>query len=167
MFDTASKISTRLHQAIPQTRFLPRILRVVWESTGGWTVAWAGIMVVAGLLPAAGIALTKTLVDAVVNAGRSHGSWQAIRPALVAGIAMACIAVLSEMMQGINEWIRVVQSELMQDYLTALIHKKSVEVDFGFYESPAYYDRLYRARDDAHVRILGFLEHLGSVGQNL
>jgi ATP-binding cassette subfamily B protein len=167
MFATASKISTRLNQAIPQTKFLPRIMRVVWESTGRWTIAWAGIVIVAGLLPAASIALTKALVDAVVNAARSGGSWQAIRPALVAGIAMACIAVLSEMMQGIIEWIRVVQSELMQDYLTSLIHKKSVEVDFGFYESPAYYDRLYRARDDAHVRILGFLEHLGSVGQNL
>jgi ATP-binding cassette subfamily B protein len=166
MISPLRKLSSQLERVLPQAAFLPRIARVIWESTRGWSLGWAVIVVIAGILPAAGIAITKTLVDAVANAVRSEPSWETMRPALIAGVAMACIAVLGEALQGVIEWIRVVQSELIQEHLAAQIHKKSVEVDFGFYESPDYYDRLYRARDDANVRVLGFLEHLGSVCQN-
>jgi ATP-binding cassette subfamily B protein len=74
--------------------------------------------------------------------------------------------LLGEVLQHALEWIRTAQSELLQDHISALIHEKSVAVDLAFYETPEYYDRLHRARNDATSRSLALLENGGSLVQN-
>ena len=72
-------------------------------------------------------------------------------------------------MQTLNSvlgWVRSVQAELVQDHITDLIHVKAVELDLAFYDSPEYYDRLYRARVDAYDRPIALLENVGSILQN-
>jgi ABC-type multidrug transport system fused ATPase/permease subunit len=64
------------------------------------------------------------------------------------------------------QWIRTTQSERIQDFMTGLIHDQALSVDLSYYDSPAYYDRLHRARVDARSRPLQLLEGLGSLGRN-
>jgi ATP-binding cassette subfamily B protein len=59
-----------------------------------------------------------------------------------------------------------VQAELVQDHIFALIHAKAMELDISFYDSPDYYDRLYRARVDAYDRPIALLENIGALVQN-
>ena len=41
-----------------------------------------------------------------------------------------------------------------------------MSLDLGFYESPQFYDHLYRARSDASTRPLALLESSGGLLQN-
>jgi ATP-binding cassette subfamily B protein len=150
-----------------QLVYVPRGLAIVWTATRSWNVAWVCLIVLAGLLPPATITLTKLLVDDIIRAVHMNGSWVAVRPLLIVAGLMAAAGILHEILQGALEWVRAGQSQLIQDHISDLIQKKSLEVDFAFYESPDYYDRLYRARDDGQNRILNFLEHLGNVVQNV
>jgi len=74
--------------------------------------------------------------------------------------------LVTSTIQGVVVWIRTVQSELLQDYISSIIHEKSVAADLGFYESSDYHDRLERARTDASNRSLSLLENSGSLLQN-
>ncbi|MGA9377646.1 MAG: ABC transporter ATP-binding protein, partial [Phormidium sp.] len=79
---------------------------------------------------------------------------------------MGGVLLLTQVLGSFLSWVRVVQSELVKDYISALIHKKSLEVDFAFYESAEYFDRLHRARQDAAFRPTALLENSGSLVQN-
>lgn len=150
-----------------QFRYWPRTWRLIWDATRGWSVAWVAILVLLGLCPLATVALTKWLVDSLVTATRSGAAWIHIRPALLFGLLLVTVTVLTELLQGALEWVRTAQSELIQDRISSLVHAKSVEVDLAFYESPEYFDSLYRARDDANTRPLALLENLGGMVQNV
>ena len=88
------------------------------------------------------------------------------RPTLILAVLMAALMILTETLQGFIEWIKTAESELIQDHISALVHERSASLDMAFYESPDYYDRLYRARTDATTRPLALLESGGSLLQN-
>jgi ATP-binding cassette subfamily B protein len=74
--------------------------------------------------------------------------------------------LLMEVARSAVNWIRLVQSELLQDHINGLIHQKSAEADLAFYEFPDYYDHLHRARSEASYRPVALLENFGSLFQN-
>jgi ATP-binding cassette subfamily B protein len=161
-----SGFKTRLNLLKAQVGSVPRIWSLVWDSAPGWTVAWAFILVILGLGPLATVALTKRLVDSLVAATHAGFSWQTARPALVFGISIAAVSIASELLQGLLEWVRTAQSELIQDRISSLIHRQSTAVDLAFYESPEFFDCLYRARDEASTRPAALIENLGGLLQN-
>ncbi len=139
--------------------------RLIWQASRGCSIVWLLIHVVLGCVPLAQIALVKWLVDSVSRGLREGMNSPAMKQALLYGGLMACIALLSEILQSLLEWVKALQAEKIRDYISALVHRKSVEVDLEFYESPEYFDSLYRARDDAQNRPLNLLDHLGNVIQ--
>lgn len=156
----------KLANGRPRLRPILRTCRLIWTAARGQTIAWIIILIVLGVLPVATVIWIRLLVDSLVAGLRAGMSWTAMRPAAeYAGLVFGT-ALLIELAQSALEWTRTSQAELIQDYISACIHRKSVEVDMAFYESPDYYDTLYRARDDASTRPALLLEHLGSVIQN-
>jgi ATP-binding cassette, subfamily B, bacterial len=142
-----------------------RIARFAWTAAGRWSVVWLALVVSLGLFPAATVLVTKRMVDALV-AALAGRSWPQIRLVLIYVAIMACIALVTELLFSLQEWVKTLNAELIHEYIVDQIQKKSVEVDLAFYESPEYYDQLYRARDDAHIRPAILLEHFGAVVQN-
>jgi len=159
-------IATKLKMWMAQLPYLPRALGLVWRVARPWTIAWAVLLIVQGLLPAATVYLTKLVVDGVVRTLKAGGSWPDIRAVLILVAALAGIMLLMEVAGGAIGWIRTVQAELLQDHITNLIHTKSVAADLAFYEFPDYYDHLHRARSEASYRPVALLENLGSLFQN-
>jgi ATP-binding cassette subfamily B protein len=127
---------------------------------------WLGLLVVQGLLPVVTVYLTRALVDHLVIALQGDDSWNAFRGVLPYVIAMAVILLLTELLAYFSGYVRTVQSELVLDHISGLIHQKSVAIDLAFYDMPEYFDRLYRAQFQALDRPLTLLESLGSVLQN-
>lgn len=157
---------TRLGGALKQLPYLRKTLALVWAASRRLTCAWAMLLVVQGLLPVATVYLTRFLVNYLVAAIRAGGTWQATRPALVVVALLASAMLLAEILTGVIGWIRTAQSELVQDHITSLIHKKSVAADLAFYETPDFYDQLHRARAQAGHRPIALLENLGTLLQN-
>jgi ATP-binding cassette, subfamily B, bacterial len=146
--------------------YLPRTLRLVWKAAPQYTLAWFVLLLVQGLLPVASIYLIKLLIDGLLAAAKTHGAWEYVRPTIVTAVFAAGIILLTEFLQGLSDWIRTAQSELIQDHIKELIHQQSAQVDLAFYESPEYYDRLDQARTEAASRPLALLESGGSLIQN-
>ncbi len=127
---------------------------------------WAGLLLVQALLPVAVVALTRILVDSLVAALRSPSPWQSFQQAIPQAILFGIILMANEVLQSVAEWVRMAQSERIQDHVRDLIHQKSVSVDLEFYDSSEFHDHLHRAREDASTRPLSLLESAGAFIQN-
>lgn len=141
-------------------------LGLVWQASHRWTIAWAVLLVLQGLLPAATVFLTRLLVDSLVAISGNGLSWENIQTALLPVSLMLGVLVTGEILGSVSEWVRTAQSDLVQDHISGLIHEQSIAIDFGCYESSEYNDKLSRAREGASNRSLALLENTGSLLQN-
>jgi ATP-binding cassette subfamily B protein len=126
-------------------------------------MGWAALLVLQGLLPIAIVYLTRSLVNAVVAAIRGSAD---PRPALILMAGMAVLLLVSEVARAAAGWVRTAQADLVQDYVSALIHRKSVSVDIAFYDMAEFYDHLHRARSEAGYRPVSLVENVGGIVQN-
>jgi ATP-binding cassette subfamily B protein len=139
---------------------------LIWRAARGWTLAWFTLLCIEGLLPAALVYLSRSLVDSLAAAIGTGWSWENIWPVAFPGALITVIIAVQELMQGLSSWVRTAQAELVRDHLSALVHEKSLAVDLAFYESPEYHDQLERARNDLSSRPLALLESMGGLLQN-
>jgi ATP-binding cassette, subfamily B, bacterial len=163
MMDTVKRAITQLLQ---QFAYLPQTFQLIWAASRLWTVSWLILLVIQGALPTATVTLTRWFVDSLVQVVGKGISWQSFQPIMLPGVLMLMILVLSEVLSGMSEWVRTAQAELVQDHISALVHKQSSLIDYGCYESPEYYDRLSRAQEEAGARPLALLESTGTLLQN-
>ena len=166
MTETSPTLATRGRALLDQLPYLPRTFSMVWEATGYWTLTWAILLLLQGVLPVGLVYLTRWLVDGLVAAVEAGGSWESVQPTLILVALMAGVLLANELLNSATGWIRAAQSELVKDHISTLIHKKSVAVDLAFYESPEYYDHLHRARAEAQYRPLALLENAGNLVKN-
>ena len=166
MTETPPTLATRGRALLDQLPYLPRAFSMVWEATGYWTLTWAILLLLQGVLPVGIVYLTRWLVDGLVAAVEAGGSWESVQPTLILVALMAGVMLANELLSSATGWIRTAQSELVKDHISNLIHEKSVAVDLAFYESPEYYDHLHRARAEAQYRPLALLENAGNLVKN-
>lgn len=165
-------LKKRIHASLAQAPYLLRALGFVWAAAHYWTLAWLLLLILQGLLPVASVYLTRYLVDqlvAVTSTGSPFSpgsSINMIAPVIVPALLIAALMLISTSLNSFAAWIRTIQADLVQDYMSALIQQKSSEVALSFYDLPEFYDRLHRARTDAGYRPLALLESLGSLVQN-
>ncbi len=161
-----NSIAAKLRQKAERLAYLPQTLSLVWQAAPTWTIAWLVLLVFQGFLPVATVYLTRLVVDNLSAAVGAGLAWENIQSLLVPAALMAGVLLLTQILQGANEWIRTAQAEFVQDHISALVHAKSIEVDFSFYESSEFFDRLDRARNGASGRSLALLQSSGSLLQN-
>lgn len=164
MTENTRVLSAKLRDAVRQLPYLPRTLGLIWAATRSLTLAWAGLLVVQGLLPLATVYLTYALVNGLVAASET-GVVDAPRITLCVGLLLANWLLL-EILNGVASWIRTAQAELLKDHISALIQKQSVAADLAFYESPDFFDHLHRAREEANHRPIALLENVSTLLQN-
>ncbi len=146
--------------------YLRRTLGLIWTATGGLTLAWLALLVVQGLVPVATVYLTKPLVDGLTSVIGAGATWAAVQPIVPVVTAMVALVVAAEFLKLAIQWISQLQSELVQDHVSDLIHAKATRVDMAFYETATDLDKLYRVRHDSASRPLVMLEGAGAVLQN-
>ncbi|MFZ0792931.1 MAG: hypothetical protein WAM65_04110, partial [Candidatus Korobacteraceae bacterium] len=166
MADKTRILNIKLRNAAIQFAQLPRALKLVWDAAPGWTTAWAALLLAQGLLPVATVYLVRNLVNGLVAAFRARGNAVALRPVMVSAGLIALVLLLTELLKSISNWVRTAQSGLVQDHITALIHRQSLAADLAFYDSPDFYNHLHRAREEASYRPPILIESVGSLLQN-
>lgn len=164
LFNTVS--GAALRRALLPLSFLPRTLQLIWAAARGYTLTWAALLILQGILPVVTIYLIRIVVDGLVGAMGAGGLWERFLPVAGPTVLLGVLLLLTEILQGATDWVRHAQSEFVQDHITGLIHEKSVAMDMAFYESPECNDRLHRARDEAGSRSLALLENSGSLVQS-
>ena len=160
-----------LSQKLKNGLYLGRALRLVWQSTPGWTVASVALLVVQGVLPLASLYLLKRVVDAVV-ASLSGAGLVAVDPvsrfgdvALLIGLTGA-VTVLNALCGAAAGLVGEQRSQVFADHMSDVIHDKSVQVDLEYYESAQYYDTLHRAQQQGADLPNHVVDNLIRVAQN-
>jgi ATP-binding cassette subfamily B protein len=144
-----------------------RLLALIWDATGALLVVWAFMLLVQGMIPVAVVWLTKPLVNSLQAAIGAGVNRETIEPLLRIAAALGTLMLLGELLKAAQQWISLSQSELVQDHVSDLLHTKASELDLAFFETPDFYDRLYRVRFEATSRPLAMLESMGGLAQNL
>jgi ATP-binding cassette, subfamily B, bacterial len=134
-------------------------LRLVWESSPGWTTANIIISVIRSFLPLALVWLIKILIDSITSMVATHSE---INPENVIWMIIAVVAVyfLDEASSDFSNYIRRKQSLELEIHMYGLLHSKSVKLDLINFEKPEYFDCLSRATREAPWRPNSILNNL-------
>jgi ATP-binding cassette subfamily B protein len=162
----SSILRAKYRKLAAQFPYFPQALRLVWSAAPRYATLWAALLVFQGLLPIATVYLTRSLVNALVAAVRPAAPVSGGRSALLLMAAMAAVLLLAEGARVVARWVRTAQADRVQDYISRLVHRKSIAVDLAFYDNAEFYDHLHRARSDAGSRSVALLENLGGMVQN-
>jgi ATP-binding cassette, subfamily B, bacterial len=156
------KLQGKIKQAL---RFIPA-LRLVWQSSPGWTIARLVLVSIQGILPLAAIYLAKLIIDTVttnLNAPDKAAIFQQVLPLL---ILAAVVTVITTLCQSLTELVNTAHAQKVTDYMQGIIHDKSIEADLEYYENAEYHDALTRAQQEAPYRPPQILNRLAEIGQN-
>ncbi|MDT7856635.1 ABC transporter ATP-binding protein [Rubrivirga sp. S365] len=138
---------------------------LLWSAAPLWTVLWLALLAVQGVLPAALVALTKWVIDAMNMAVGMGRSWDTVEVVAVPTLLMGGVFLLQRVLGGVIQWVSVAQSEYVEDYVTNLVQQKASTVDFEFYEAPEYHDLMEQAQSQGTTRVLQLIQNGGSLLQ--
>ncbi|MDX2096232.1 MAG: ABC transporter ATP-binding protein [Leptolyngbyaceae cyanobacterium bins.59] len=159
-------LRTKLREIPTRSRSLRQALELVWQAARPWPIVWLGLLILQGLLPVAIAYLSRELTNHLVARITQPTVWETARPVLLFAALLAGFTLLTEGLRNLSNWVRVAQGEWVRDFISDLIHEQAANVDFAFYESSEYYDRLHRAQSEAQSRPIALLENGGGLLQN-
>jgi len=125
---------------------LRRALRLVWTASPSWSVLSSGLMALEILAGLAVLVLIKSLVDTWTG-GDVVLAQAASADGLLRSLAViALVTLLLLVFRTLAGLAREVQSARVADHLQDRIQSQAIRADLAFFESPAYFDSLQRAR---------------------
>lgn len=139
-------------------------LKLVWESSAGWTVLRGVLILVQGLVPLAALYLLKRIVDAIGVAVASADPTAALGSILWLVAAAAGVGLAGAGARIAGSFVTEAQALTVTEHVVALLQAKSVEVDLQYYEDPRYHDTLHRAQEQAPHRPAHIVQQLASIG---
>jgi ATP-binding cassette subfamily B protein len=160
---------------IPGFSLLWRIrgtLGFVWRSGPGWTLASGALILVNSALPAMFLYSLKLMFDLLPAADDADVLLEGpVDEALWASLLFyvgcaAGISLVQSFCTAALRWVGEAQAQAVTDYMFGVLHDKSVQVDLGYYENPAYRDKLHRAQREAPHRPKRIVNSLTDVISN-
>jgi ATP-binding cassette subfamily B protein len=138
---------------------------LVWVTNARLTLAFAGLTLIAGLLPGAVAYFGKLIVDAVVQAAASGAIADRQRALLYLGMEALLVATLAGARQGLNlcnSLLRV----LLGQKVNVLILEKAQTLPLAYFEDSEFYDKMTQARREASSRPLSMVSRTFGLLQN-
>jgi ATP-binding cassette subfamily B protein len=145
-------------------RYLPALLRLVWETHRGYTLAMIVLRLVRAFVPVASLWVAKLIIDEVVALARTPGAsltplWRVV--ALELGIV-----VTGEILARASSLIESLLGDLFSNHISVRLMRHAATLDLAQFEDPEFYDHLERARRQTTGRI-GLIAMLLAMGQDL
>jgi len=145
---SGSKITPRRLLEIP----LWRILKLIRQSSSGWTTVHLSLIVVRGVLPLLQLYLIKLIIDEVSAGIASSDKVAAISSVVTVIVLAGIVYLISALLDSVASYVKQAHTLAVTDHLHDLIHKKSIEADLAYYEDSQYFDNLHRAQQEAYYR---------------
>jgi len=151
---------------IQQTFNLLPALRLIWQSSPGWTIVRLVLLILQGILPLFSLYLTKLIIDTVTDSLTVADKTTIFRQVLFLLILAGTVTILTTICKSVSELVSVAQNQKITYYMQGILHTKSIAADLEYYENPRYHDTLQRAQKEASYRPLQILNRLAQVAQN-
>jgi len=141
-------------------------LRLVWNSSPGWTFTNIVMSVLRSIFPLILIWLLKEVVDVITKATTSAhpiSDINVVWPVL----AVVIVWFLDEASSDFSNYVRKKQALKLEIYMYSLLHSKSIKLDLINFERPEYFDCLSRATREAPWRPNSILNNMVSLLRGL
>jgi ATP-binding cassette subfamily B protein len=145
---------------------LHRAWRLVWKATPRWSLFSLVLIVVQTILPILSLLLLKQIVDSLGTALGPGGNGAFTQVAIWIGLA-GLVALTTVILNSFASYVSEAKSLAVSDYVSDIIHEKSIAVDLGYYEDPSYHDTLHMVQQDALSRPVNIVNGLQQTMQNL
>jgi ATP-binding cassette subfamily B protein len=152
------------HERLAALGQIPPVLKIVWQS--GPTVVTLGIVVrvFSALLPIGLLAVSKLIIDSIVNVVAHHQPISNRFWWLVA--AEFVLAVTSSVVTRVLDYLDSLLADKYTRHVSIAVMRHAAQLDVIAYEDPVFYDRLERARVQATDR-LGMIQSIGRLVQQV
>jgi ATP-binding cassette, subfamily B, bacterial len=141
-------------------------LKLVWNSSPGWTFTNIVMSVLRSIFPLILIWLLKDVVDDITRAATASPGTHVVN-VLWPVIAVVIIWFLDEASSDFSNYVRKKQSLKLEVYMYGLLHSKAINLDLINFERPEYFDCLSRASREAPWRPNSILNNLVSLLRGL
>ena len=145
---------------------LDRALRLVWQAAPGWTAANIVLVAAQGMMPLASLYLMKRIIDAVAAGFGAADKAAAFRQVATWVLLAGGVALLTAVLRSLGEIVGQVQSTVVTDAVSDVVHAQSIAMDLEYYEDSRYYDTLHRAQAEAPYRPTRIVNGLVQLGQS-
>jgi ATP-binding cassette subfamily B protein len=112
----------------------------------------SGLAALRGLVPVAAALVTARAVDRLLPAVSSAGAGGTLLPFTLWALLAGSLLLLWQMLGTATARARAGHEERLKSRIIERIHAQSARLDLAFYESPALFDRLHQAREEARYR---------------
>jgi len=143
-------------------RYVPALIRLVWDTHRGYTLAMIALRLVRGLVPIASLWVGKLIIDGVIASQQAGGNWRDVLPLVLLEIA---IVITGELLSRVSMVIDGLLSDLFTIRMSVRLMEHAAQLDLAQFEDPTFYDHLERARRQTTARI-GLLINLLGMGQS-
>jgi ATP-binding cassette, subfamily B, bacterial len=152
-----------LKQRLAALRLVPRLVRLVWETSRGYTVAMIILRFIRSAVPVANLWVAKLIIDQVVALAQSGGTadplWRLV------GLELAII-VVGELLMRCSGFVEGQLGDQFTNRISIRIMEHAATLDLHQFEDPKFYDHLERARQGTTGRV-ALLSQLLGIGQSL
>ena len=155
--------SPSLRERIVVLRNVPPLIKLVWQTHAGFTLAMIALRLVRAFVPLAILWVGKLIIDEVVAARASALTSSYLWKLVVLEIGLA---FAGETLSRASAVIESLLGDLFSNRTSVMLMEHAATLDLYQFENPAFYDQLDRARRQTTGRI-GLLAQLLSMGQDL
>ena len=151
-----------LHQRFAALRYIRPLIKMVWETHRGYTTAMTVLRLLRAGIPVATLWVGKLIIDLVVASRESSPDF----PRLWKLVALEILIVTAnEVLARASSLVESLLGDLFSNYTSVRLMEHAATLDLAYFEDPAFYDHLERARRQTTSRI-GLLAQLLSIGQD-
>ncbi|MCK5380043.1 MAG: ABC transporter ATP-binding protein, partial [Candidatus Latescibacteria bacterium] len=130
--------------------YYPRVLKLVWEASARYMLLIILVTVLSSAVPPAQVWMSKVIIDRVTEALRTSTQglpfdWYAV---LIPIGLIFLVWVLGGVCQSLRLGIREQMGFQVANYVEYTVLKKAAQLDIAFYENPAFFDQMEKARRD-------------------
>ena len=149
-------------------KYVPPLLKLVYETHRGYTVAILVLRVVRSFVPLAVLWIGKLIIDGVIAAVRLRAGGGGIDWWHLGGLVALelGIAVAGEGLARLSSLLESLPGDLFSNRISVRLMQHAATLDLAQYEDPETYDHLERARRQTVGRI-GLIALLLSTGQDI
>jgi ATP-binding cassette subfamily B protein len=151
-----------LHERFAALRYIPPLIKLVWETHRGYTLAMAILRLLRSGVPVATLWIGKLIIDTVVAARESSPDFARLWKLVALEIV---IVTTGDVLARASALVESLLGDLFSNHTSVRLMEHAAALDLAHFEDPAFYDQLERARRQTTSRI-GLLAQLLAIAQD-
>jgi len=151
-----------MRQQVAALRYVPPLLKMVWETHRSYTLTMAGLRLLRSIIPVATLWIAKLILDAIVDMKDGTPDFPYLWKLI--GLEVAIVLIGEALARG-SSLVESLLGDLFSNHTSVRLMEHAATLDLYHFEDPAFYDQLERARRQTTGRI-GLLAQLLGMAQD-